>query len=107
MKNYKIYKAFVTDKETNETRFIEFESRTKKAALEDIRRNGYKVSNTRCKEKEVFNWIVDHDIYDDPIEHEAHWRISKIPADMDEYDELFNKNVAKVKSEKYRKGFRR
>lgn len=56
----KMFKASVIEKETGRFTIIESEYYTKKAFIEDLRDNGYRVNPDKVKEKELYNWIVDN-----------------------------------------------
>ena len=54
----KIFKAFVCDRETKETRFIEMECTSRKHFIFDLRHNGYSVKN--CMVKEVYDFLLEN-----------------------------------------------
>ena len=54
----KIFKAFVQDKETKETKFIEMEYTSRKHFISDLRCNGYSVKN--CMVKEVYDFLLEN-----------------------------------------------
>lgn len=52
------YAAFVKDKETRERKWIVVEAKTKIQALNDIRKNGYSVSNKKCLTEKQFDYLL-------------------------------------------------
>ena len=54
----KIFKAFVCDRETKETKFIEMECTSRKHFIFDLRHNGYIVKN--CMVKEVYDFLLEN-----------------------------------------------
>lgn len=54
----KIFKAFVCDRETKETKFIEMEYTSRKQFISDLRCNGYSVKS--CMVKEVYDFLLDN-----------------------------------------------
>ena len=54
----KIFKAFVCDRETKETKFIEMEYTSRKHFISDLRCNGYSVKN--CMVKEVYDFLLEN-----------------------------------------------
>ena len=54
----KIFKAFVCDRETKETKFIEMEYSSRKHFISDLRCNGYSVKN--CMVKEVYDFLLEN-----------------------------------------------
>lgn len=54
----KVFKAFVCDKETKETKFIEMEYTSRKQFISDLRHNGYSVGS--CMVKEVYDFVLEN-----------------------------------------------
>lgn len=77
------FKALVKNKETKETVIIVEEYETKKAFVEDLRRNGYAVTAYKVKSEEVYDAIVE---YTD-LSTEA-WKMCKTVEDAKNFEKL-------------------
>lgn len=59
--HHQAYKAIVTDKYNDHKKLIvEIYQRTKKAAILDLRGNGYAVDERKVKKAQVFDYIMKH-----------------------------------------------
>lgn len=97
-----LYKALVTDKETKEKLFIEFDSPTKKQFIQDLRLNGYSVSDQKVKKSEVYNWILNNTNC-----QEEDWYFNEIPKDRNEYWEKVEEFKQRVNRNKLMKRIKR
>lgn len=83
------YKGIIKDKETGEKIIRTFEGyRDKDEVVQTIRANGYAVDWDHVKPTELFDWIMDHTNCE-PID----WKLTKVPANYDEYRSFINKKL--------------
>jgi len=55
------FKAIVTDPyDNNKKKIVEISQTTKKAAIRDLRGNGFKVDRSKVKKSEVFDYIMNN-----------------------------------------------
>lgn len=85
------FKALVKNKETKETVIIVEEYETKKAFVEDLRRNGYAVTAYKVKSEEVYDAIVE---YTD-LSTEA-WKMCKTVEDAKNFEKLMEDKFEKM-----------
>lgn len=71
------YRAFAFDSELNKETIVTVKAYTKKEALATMRKNGYKPKSQKCKESQLFNYIMNADGPD-----YLDWSLKRIP---DEY----------------------
>lgn len=94
-----MYKATVRNKQTDNYEVISGEYSSKKAFIEDLRRNGYAVNDKKVKKADVYDAIIKYTDCDDDA-----WTIcNTVEAAMDifaAYERYFEKRE-KMYSEKY------
>lgn len=83
-----IYKGLVKDKETKQYTVVSGEHTSKKAFIEDVRRNGLSVNPSRVKKADVYDAIVK---YTDSSE--LAWRLCKTVEEAKNWDETLEKYI--------------
>lgn len=74
----KIYKTVATDKQTGKNVLIEMSHVNKKAFIEDLRANGYKVNDKKVRLADEWDWIVDNTNC-----NEWDWKIKRSEMNLD------------------------
>ena len=96
------FKAVVTNKETKERKIIEADCKSKKQFLEDLRNNGYSVSDRKVKKAEVWNWIINETNC-----QEEDWYFNTIPESDEEYLKKVQEYRKRVETNKYMRKWQR
>lgn len=96
----KTYKGIVKDKKTKEYIIISGEYETKKAFIEDLKRNGYAINTLKIKTSELFDAIMEYAI-DKPLGKCA-WKVCKTVDDAINFEQLMEdwfKRITEIPAE--------
>lgn len=86
-----MFKAYVKNRYSKNSTFIESDYKTKAKFIEDLRNNGYMINPDKVKPSDLYNWILDNTDCS-PLD----WKyINKIPQSNDEYREMINSGMDK------------